>query len=269
MSIECLNAALKVEGLPTSSKFVLVVLSNYADENSCCYPSHSHIGKIVGIKDRKHIGKIIKQLEVLGYLKINKRYRDDGGSLSNLYQLSIERGLSTPPPLQTPTPVVSAPHNTKEDTKDRDIDNDFEIFWKAYPRKINKYQAKQKYYLITKTYDKDKLKCMLDKFVAHCEAEKTESKFIPHCSTFLNQRRFLDYEDIKIEDIKNLPKTKEPDNKPKWMRDKEILSKQNELRVSSSWSTDNEPKKQFKANPKASQKLAEIAAKHNIKGRSR
>ena len=203
MSIECLNAALKVEGLPTSSKFVLVVLSNYADENSCCYPSHSHIGKIVGIKDRKHIGKIIKQLEVLGYLKINK------------------------------------------------------------------YQAKQKYYLITKTYDKDKLKCMLDKFVAHCEAEKTESKFIPHCSTFLNQRRFLDYEDIKIEDIKNLAKTKEPDNKPNWMRDKEILSKQNELRVSSSWSTENEPKKRFKANPKASQKLAEIAAKHNIKGRSR
>ena len=86
---------------------------------------------------------------------------------------------------------------------------------------------------------------------------------------YLNQRRFLDYEDIKIEDIKSLAKTKEPDNKPKWMRDKEILSKQNELRVSSSWSTENEPKKQFKANPKASQKLAEIAAKHNIKGRSR
>ena len=128
MSIECLNAALKVEGLPTSSKFVLVVLSNYADENSCCYPSHSHIGKIVGIKDRKHIGKIIKQLEVLGYLKINKRYRDDGGSLSNLYELTIERGLSTPPPLQTPTPVVSAPHNTKDDTKERDIDNDFESY---------------------------------------------------------------------------------------------------------------------------------------------
>ena len=78
MSIECLNAALKVEGLPTSSKFVLVVLSNYADERSTCYPSHSHIGKIVGIKDRKHIGKIIKQLEFLGYLKVNKRYRDDG-----------------------------------------------------------------------------------------------------------------------------------------------------------------------------------------------
>ncbi len=266
MSIECLNAALKVEGLPTSSKFVLVVLSNYADENSCCYPSHSHIGKIVGIKDRKHIGKIIKQLEVLGYLKINKRYRDDGGSLSNLYQLSIERGADTPPPLQTPTPVVSAPHNTKEDTKDI-INIEFEKFWKIYPRKISKHQAKLKYWVVTKTYDKDKLYDSLEKFVAHCEAEGTEQTYICHCSTWLNQKRYLDYEDIKLEDIKKVTKT--PSNKPKWLHDKEVLSKQNEVRVANSWSTENEPKKQFKANPKASQKLAEIAAKHNIKGRSR
>lgn len=266
MSIECLNAALKVEGLPTSSKFVLVVLSNYADERSTCYPSHSHIGKIVGIKDRKHIGKIIKQLEMQGYLKINKRYRDDGGSLSNLYQLSIPSSLQTPPLLQTTGVGVSAPHNTKEDTKDRDIDNDFETFWKSYPRKINKYQAKQKYYLVTKTYDKEKLNQMLEKFVAHCKAESTEQKFIPHCSTWLNQKRFLDYEDIKIEDIKKITPTKDKDqdNRPQWMRDKETLSKQNEARVSSSWSTEEQPKKAFKANPKASQKLAEIAAKHNL-----
>tara|TARA_R100000231_G_C5320443_1_gene163249 strand:+ start:103 stop:909 length:807 start_codon:yes stop_codon:yes gene_type:complete len=266
MSIECLNAALKVEGLPTSSKFVLVVLSNYADENSCCYPSHSHIGKIVGIKDRKHIGKIIKQLEVLGYLKINKRYRDDGGSLSNLYQLSIPSGLQTPPLLQTPTPVVSAPHNTKEDTKDI-INIEFERFWKIYPRKVSKFSARLKYQQIVKTYDKDKLYHQLEKFVAHCEAEETDTQFICHCTTFLNQRRFLDYEDIKLEDIKKSTKTTK--DKPKWMQEKEILRKQNELRVSSSWSTDKKPQKKIRTNPKASQKLAEIAAKHNIKGKSR
>lgn len=266
MSIECLNEALKVEGLPTSSKFVLVVLSNYADENSCCYPSHSHIGKIVGIKDRKHIGKIIKQLEVLGYLKVNKRYRDDGGSLSNLYQLSIERGLSTPPPPQTTRAGVSAPHNTKEDTKDI-INSEFEKFWKIYPRKISKHQAKLKYWVVTKTYDKDKLYDSLKKFVAHCEAEGTEQTYICHCSTWLNQKRYLDYEDIKLEDIKKVTKTS--GNKPKWLHDKEVLSKQNEVRVANSWSTENRPKNSPKVDPKASKKLAEIAAKHNIKGRSR
>ena len=94
----------------------------------------------------------------------------------------------------------------------------------------------------------------------------TEQKFIPHCSTWLNQKRFLDYEDIKIEDIKKITPTKDKDkdNRPQWMRDKETLSKQNEARVSSSWSTEEQPKKAYKANPKASQKLAEIAAKHNL-----
>lgn len=271
MSIECLKTAIfDVHGLTPSHKLTLVILSNYADQDRSCYPSHKRIAELTGIKSVKHIGKIIRELSKKGYLKIEHRYKENGGNKSNLYTMTLEWGVrQNPLPLDDPQGVLPSDPNTKDDTKDRDIDNDFEIFWKAYPRKINKYQAKQKYYLITKTYDKDKLKCMLDKFVAHCEAEKTESKFIPHCSTFLNQRRFLDYEDIKIEDIKNLAKTKEPDNKPKWMRDKEILSKQNELRVSSSWSTENEPKKQFKANPKASQKLAEIAAKHNIKGRSR
>ena len=107
---------------------------------------------------------------------------------------------------------------------------------------------------------------MLEKFVAHCKAESTEQKFIPHCSTWLNQKRFLDYEDIKIEDIKKITPTKDKDkdNRPQWMRDKETLSKQNEARVSSSWSTEEQPKKAYKANPKASQKLAEIAAKHNL-----
>jgi len=269
MSIECLNAALKVEGLTPTKKFILVILGNYCDERGTCFPSYRHIAEKVGLKDTKGVQKAIKEFEQLGLLSIEHRKNDLGGHTSNRYHFSKAMGGKTDRGLKTVRLSVPEPCNTKDDTKERDIDNDFEIFWKAYPRKINKYQAKQKYYLITKTYDKDKLKCMLDKFVAHCEAEKTESKFIPHCSTFLNQRRFLDYEDIKIEDIKNLAKTKEPDNKPKWMRDKEILSKQNELRVSSSWSTENEPKKQFKANPKASQKLAEIAAKHNIKGKSR
>ena len=264
MSIECLNNALKVEGLTPTKKFVLVVLANYCDQKNTCFPSHQHVGKIVGIKDEKHIGKIIRELQQLGLLKIRNRYKDDGGNISNEYELTIGVGQETPTLLETPTLVVSATPNTKEDTKERDIENDFEKFWESYPRKINKYQAKQKYYLVTKTYDKDKLKSMLEKFVAHCEAEKTETKFIPHCSTFLNQKRFLDYEDIKLEDIKNLAKTKQPDNKPKWMRDKEILSKQNELRVSSSWSTRSEPKNAPKANPKASQILAKIAAKHNL-----
>ena len=230
-----------------------------------CFPSYRHIAEIVGLKDTKGVQKAIKEFEQLGLLSIENRKNDLGGHTSNRYHFSKAMGGKTDRGMKTVRLSVPEPSNTKDDTKDRDIDSDFEIFWKAYPRKVNKYQAKQKYYLITKTYDKDKLKCMLDKFVAHCEAEKTETKFIPHCSTFLNQRRFLDYEDIDIKDIKSICSPKEPD----WKQQKRILSNEIEKRVVATWAESNEPENVVNVDPQASQKLKAIAEKFNLKGRSR
>ena len=268
MSIKCISTTIhEVHGLTPTQKLVLILLSNYCDENNSCFPSHSTIAYLAGIKSSKHISKIIRELSKRGYLRIQYRYKEDGGNKSNLYTLTLERGiLQDTLPLEEPKGVLPSEPNTKEDTKDI-INIEFERFWKIYPRKVSKFSARLKYQQIVKTYDKDKLYHQLEKFVAHCEAEETDTQFICHCTTFLNQRRFLDYEDIKLEDIKKSTRTTK--HKPKWMQDKEILSKQNELRVSSSWSTDKEPQKQIRTNPKASQKLAEIAAKHNIKGKSR
>ena len=267
MSLKCISTTIhEVHGLTPTQKLVLILLSNYCDEKNRCFPSHSHIAQLAGIKSSKHISKIIRELSKRGYLTIQYRYKEDGGNQSNIYTLTLERGvLQNPLPLEEPKGVLPSDPNTKDDTKDRDIDSDFEIFWKAYPRKVNKYQAKQKYYLITKTYDKDKLKCMLDKFVAHCEAEKTETKFIPHCSTFLNQRRFLDYEDIDIKDIKSISSIKEPD----WKQQKRILSNEIEKRVVATWAESNEPENIVNVDPQASQKLKAIAEKFNLKGKSR
>jgi DNA-binding MarR family transcriptional regulator len=268
MSVKCISTTIhEVHGLTPTQKLVLILLSNYCDEKNSCFPSHSHIAELAGIKSSKHIGKIIKELSKRGYLTIQHRYKKDGGNKSNIYTLTLEQGvLQNPLPLEEPQGVLPSSPNTKEDTKDF-INSEFEKFWKIYPRKISKHTAKLKYWVVTKTYDKDKLYDSLEKFVAHCEAEGTEQTYICHCSTWLNQKRYLDYEDIKLDDIKKVTKT--PSNKPKWLHDKEVLSKQNEVRVANSWSTETRPKNSPKVNPKASQKLAEIAAKHNIKGRSR
>lgn len=266
MSIECLNAALKVEGLTPTKKFILVILGNYCDERGTCFPSYRHIAEMVGLKDTKGVQKAIKEFEQLGFISIEHRKNNLGGHTSNRYHFSKAMGGKTDRGLRAVRLSVPEPSNTKEDTKDI-IYTEFEKFWKIYPRKISKHQAKLKYWVVTKTYDKDKLYDSLEKFVAHCEAEGTEQTYICHCSTWLNQKRYLDYEDIKLEDIKKVTKTQS--NKPKWLHDKEVLSKQNEVRVANSWSTENRPKNSPKVDPKASKKLAEIAAKHNIKGKSR
>jgi len=205
MSIECLNKALKIqfEGQTPTKRLILILLANYCDDQNSCYPSYSHIAKLAGLKDTKHIASIVKEFEELGLLRIEKRYKEDGGNTSNRYHLTI-RGEDNPPHgVETTTPLATTPPNTKDHTKDdkKEYMYDFNSFWKAYPRKENKHQALTKYKSIIKKYDQDKLYEMLERYVNDIEIKKMEKKYIPHCSTWLNQKRYLDFEEYEIQAI--------------------------------------------------------------------
>ena len=205
MSIECLNKALKIqfEGQTPTKRLILILLANYCDDQNSCYPSYAHIAKLAGLKDTKHIAGIVKEFEELGLLKIEKRYKEDGGNTSNRYHLTI-RGQDNPPSgLETTTPLATTPPNTKDYTKDdkKEYMYDFKSFWKAYPRKENKHQAQTKYKCIIKKYDQDKLYEMLERYLNDIEVRKMEKKYIPHCSTWLNQKRYLDFEEYEMQDI--------------------------------------------------------------------
>jgi len=93
MSIECLNKAIKVDGLTPTKKLVLILLANYADENKSCYPSYSHIAKLVGLKDTKNIKRIIDELVERGLLRKENRIKEDGGNTSNKYYITIGGGV--------------------------------------------------------------------------------------------------------------------------------------------------------------------------------
>ena len=201
MSIDCLNKALKIEGLTPTKKLILVILANYADENNSCFPSYQHIGQIAGIKDPKHIGKIVKEFAMMGLLEITPRYKEDGGNISNRYTLTLGTSLQTPEGLQTTTPPVHRPPNTKEDTKE--INTAFEEFWKVYPRKVSKSESLKRYKSAIKEVSKEVLLEKVKEFAQKHKRENTDQKFIPHCSTWLNQKRYLDEEE-KVEMKKSL-----------------------------------------------------------------
>jgi len=203
MSIECLNKALKIQfkGQTPTKRLILILLANYCDDANSCYPSYSHIAKLAGLKDTKHIAGIVKEFEELGLLRIEKRYKEDGGNTSNRYHLTI-RGEDNPPHgVETTTPLATTPPNTKDHTKDdkKEYMYDFKSFWKAYPRKENKHQAQTKYKCIIKKYDQDKLYEMLQRYLNDIEVKKMEKKYIPHCSTWLNQKRYLDFEEYEMQ----------------------------------------------------------------------
>ncbi len=84
MSIEALTWCKRQECPTPTSKLVLFVLSNYADEQHSCYPSESHIGKICGISGRQ-VRTHLKKLESLGIIRILMRK-----GTSNRYVLGVE-----------------------------------------------------------------------------------------------------------------------------------------------------------------------------------
>lgn len=201
MSIELLNIAIhKTKGLKPTEKLILIILANYADEKGSCYPSLKHIAEICGLKDTKNIRKILKDFEAKGLIQIESRKKQDGGNLSNRYHLRIEGCVDTDPPKRTPHPTgtetppigVPTPPNTKEDTKEDN--NNFEEFWNLYPRKVGKHKAKEKYQKAMKETTHKELMKLTWRFAEETRFEKTEEKFILHCATYLNQRRYLDYQ---------------------------------------------------------------------------
>lgn len=193
MSLEALTAAFKVEGLTPTKKLILVVLANYADEQGACYPSHKHIAKLVGLKDHKGVQRTIKEFEEQGLLRIETRYTEQGGQTSNRYHLKLN---PYPHRAVTPTPPVEAPPNTKEETKENKYGHQFLMFWKHYPRKANKHGANKSYKRLSEA---EKILAIkgAENFRQVCEESKTEEQFIPHAQTWINNKRFEEFQNKK------------------------------------------------------------------------
>ena len=255
MSVGCIKTAIHdVHGLTPTSKFVLVILANYADQDNSCWPAHQHIADLVGIKNKKHIGKIIRELSKKGFLTINHRYKKDGGNTSNLYTLTLERGiLQNTLPLEEPQGVIHRDPNTKEDTKSKNTETEFETFWKEYPRKYSKHLAKKAYQKITRDYERTKLLASVKKFAIQINYSGTPAQFIPYATTWLEKRYFLDYENITEEEIKQ-----ESEHQTKTKRAHHLDKQVEKWQIHKEVET---PKK----NPETKTKLEELAKKHNIK----
>ena len=71
----------------------------------------------------------------------------------------------------------------------------FEQFYKLYPRKVGRFLAKK---CFTKLSKKDKKLAYdgLVNYIKYWKASETEKQFIPHPSTFLNQKRWEDEVDL-------------------------------------------------------------------------
>lgn len=76
------------QDLPTIDKFVLVVLADYADEASTCFPGQGLIARRTG-SSVSTIHRALKRLETSGRITREQRWRADGKRSSDRYRLNL------------------------------------------------------------------------------------------------------------------------------------------------------------------------------------
>lgn len=89
MSTHCLNFVRLKKCPNPSSKLVLFVLANYANEQNTCFPSEKHLGEICGISDRS-VRRCLVQLEHLRYISIKRRKGN-----TNLFTICMDTSVRT------------------------------------------------------------------------------------------------------------------------------------------------------------------------------
>ena len=77
----------------------------------------------------------------------------------------------------------------------------FEQFWKHYPRKVAKRAALVAFNRLTKDEQAQAVEA-IEQHVAYWKLKGTETDFIPHAATWLNQGRFEDELDMTPKELK-------------------------------------------------------------------
>lgn len=87
MSNRALNWAFQAP-LPSTQKFVLVVLADLADEEDSCYPGQPRIAQSIGGNERT-VRRALVELEASGYIVREHRHRSNGSRRSDRYVLRV------------------------------------------------------------------------------------------------------------------------------------------------------------------------------------
>lgn len=188
MSFDAMSWASKKECQNSTNKLVLLMLANYSDENESSYPSYKHLAKICECSERT-VMRSIDSLISLGLLKKQVRFNSDGKQTSNRFILCRDDKINT-------VGVSKSTLNTKRVIQ-RDYTVEFNQWWDLYPRKDG--SKRKAFELWKKITDKEISHQKLLEFTKMFKVSinGTESKFIPHATTWLNQRRFETVEENK------------------------------------------------------------------------
>jgi len=192
MSFEALAWGVKQNTNSSISKLVLLMICNYANEKGEAYPSQEHLAKLCQCS-RISVTRHIKELQKSNFISIRKE--KNGAYGYNLYILNIGYVSESNKPKVSERYLegIGEIHNTQ----DKQITSYFEKFWDKVPRKIAKKKCQKIYNNLVKSKEvtEDELITAMERYAE--SVKHTETAFIAHATTWLNQGRWEDKIEVK------------------------------------------------------------------------
>lgn len=144
----------------------------------------------------------LKELQAIG--AITRQRRIGTSTLTTIHRLPAhlrtDEALTSARTESCASERLTRPSNnqTKENQKECSPSltsiylQEFDFFWDEYPRKVAKGAARKAYLAAVRTTPADVILAGLRSAAAHWRSEKTEKKYIPHPSTWLNGECWAD-----------------------------------------------------------------------------
>lgn len=119
----------------------------------------------------------------------------------DLYQRNDDRGNVKVTPKKQMADINKNDKNIKNNNMcvssekvpvENNYSDDFEMFWKIYPRNVDKKKSFLKFNLALKKYPLETILKGTNGYAAYIKKNNTETKYIKHPSTFLNNESYLD-----------------------------------------------------------------------------
>ena len=188
MSFDAMNWASKQDCQNSTNKLILLMLANYSDENDSSFPSYRHLASLCSCTERTAM-RAIDSLIQMGLIKKEERYMKDGKQTSNRFILN--RGDKK----DTQGMTKSTPNTIRH--IQRDYTEEFNQWWNLYPRRDG--SKRKAFEMYKKIIDKEISTIDLYNITKRFKQSMIgkEEKFIPHATTWLNQRRFETVEENK------------------------------------------------------------------------
>lgn len=207
MSFQAMSWAVERECPTPTSKLILILLANYADEHNSCFPSRERISKLSNC-DERTVRRSLKQLQDLGLIRIESRHTTEGRQTSNRYFICLDnvssRNESGVTDLYggrvtnlTPSREASCPPTLSEEpvTKNQ-YPKPFEQWWATYPRRDgSKKKAFEAWRKVIKEISTDDLLRITVHFARARHGQ--DQRYTPHATTWLNQRRFETVDEVR------------------------------------------------------------------------